>query len=1821
MSYKDKLQRTNKINNTNVVSNSADNNNLHQNKSPVVSGGGNNQNNLRIISRRRRWSRRILWVLAIFIVIVMILRVAIWASLPWIINKTVKGYNLQCSYEKLSFSLLTGDAELWHLTLKPQDGNDSLLYIEYVRVEVSTTTLLAHQLVVPRMEVDGMDIDIIRASDGTFPQFERFLNSSQTKNKQVVASNKSKSEKAVQKEINLTPPLKLDAMRFQHVQVNFTDQSISPVQQSRLDMNIRLSDFSSKKRNTRFQISLSCPPILDQVVLEGTGSCLGMDLLANIKLAINGLHPQMVKKYLADLGISPNSENITVSCSGRVRTEGRERLINPDLVTKQQKKSQPFLRILKVMMDMSNITIAADNTESFFLKTFTVDANIIQTNDVQIAKVAMSGGRAHLWKDADNIFYTAGLKFINKTDSVKSQNQRNENTINVSKEQGQVIATNSNAQTFNWSINDLNLEDLQLIFHDKSVLPNTELAVVLKSLDVEHINSKEIPTMKIQSELAAPGVIQNVRLEGAADISSPQKQIALRLSSEGIRPDKLAPYMKKAGLESLYKNGRFACDVNAAITPLSNGILTGSVSIKNILLQDSNELFGLKSIDIDRISFDPNTKNTRIENVDISGQRLLIGRDENGCLNIFGLRIVNTQNQSTGNQNLAAQAPVSMTAENSGNTTKSIPRIQVGRFSWHGNKLTISDRAITPTASISIPDFGFQLEDIDLNFGDGQTSATKLVGWLQAPGIIEQTVFSGSLMTKQTGVSIKLDINGSTLSAKEIAPYMQALGIESTFTNGDLRASVDTNIDWSENIPNCSVNVHDVALWNQDVNMVALKSMVIDKLRVQDGNLVIDKVELNNPYIAIVREQSGNMNLAGIRILNKQPDNAKSAQNPKPQQATKPSSQAAVKVSDIRIDKAQLLWSDNVVTPAISKLLKTDVNITGFSIGQDANPSKVDINVEIPDVIKKASIFGAVQLQAAQQATDLKFDISGLKTEKLNSYFSGNMKPHLEDATLKGEIKADVGRHQAGGYKINFEMDNLDYRDNTKQDALLKFDSAKLILDRLDPNANIIAVKELSIEGFETTGEKTNPDIFSILGLNLISEGSKSKETITNKDATVPNKPTVKNNSKQAGKLPLISLETLNLQLKKFTFTDQTKSIAEPVVLSDFQIRNTQPIKLFVGESDVNSIVAIDIKGKVLPLVESMALRTEVSPFSSKPAFHAELDLGQINTSRLTSFIPDLAGVIDTNNISNLQFSGKTDLTLLLDRRDILNFDAAKPFGLELLVKNIQLVDTPKKTVLAGFDELNVNIPKIDLTRQNIRIKEIGLVKPRGSISMENDGLHFLGLTLKTSTKKTASDVNNVKTENPPVTKESGTGKMENKSADANKPEIMIDQLLVSGIDFTFADTTVKPAMYIPIKGLDVEFRCFTTNPTEKTSPMRFNVMITSGEVPLHKKGASQSLDSNNINSPATQQRLLFQEISASGNLSLYPKPDGWVKAGISGMELVNFKGTAEQAGLVLNNGVLDASVDLRFQKTGNISTRSQFVFTDLSLTEPPDGFLKKLLSLPTSLDTVIFILQDSSGAIRIPVSFKLDEKGISGGQIAGAAIGATAAIIANAVANSPLRVAGTVTDILGIDKKEPNGLETYVLKYAPGVTTLSAEQLLKIEELIKNLKKDKQVAVTVRHELGGRDITYAGSLVNPSNSETAELIAKLQAQKADLYMQRDALASEAKAAYAAGIANRPTEKMQSLQEIERKIGLIERSLDDLLDRLRPGSEHVATRRSRDASIAIGKARLKAIADFLSTKDIPDKQNRITYIAPRFNDAQGDNGGVITIQIQIRKAS
>ena len=429
--------------------------------------------------RRPRWLRRLLWVCAIVIAVVVVLRIVLWLSLPWILNKTMAQCGLEARYERLHLSLLTGDAELWHLVLVPTDANTPLTDVEYCRAEISLTTLLTQRLVVPRIEIDGMDVSMTRAQDGSFPQLRTLLavlrkrsDGAQDADTEAVPVSESPGE------IDLMPPLKIDALRVQHVQVHFRDESVAPVFETRLDLNVALSDLRSDKRKTRFQVILSSPPVLDQLLVEGIGSTDGRDLLADVKVALQGLHLAAVDEYLANLGVIPDAKNIGYTCDVSVRVQGIRAMEPKDVEPLVEQPLAPgelaALRSppkLQVHLESKNATMTIDGMEHFSLEDAVVDANLSESGAVHVRKIQVHKGAFHAWRRSTGVLSVGGLQFVSRPQQRPTVKKNAAEVADSGDRESQNVSRSTGESSVPWSLDGVEVHDVRLVLHDESVSP------------------------------------------------------------------------------------------------------------------------------------------------------------------------------------------------------------------------------------------------------------------------------------------------------------------------------------------------------------------------------------------------------------------------------------------------------------------------------------------------------------------------------------------------------------------------------------------------------------------------------------------------------------------------------------------------------------------------------------------------------------------------------------------------------------------------------------------------------------------------------------------------------------------------------------------------------------------------------------------------------------------------------------------------------------------------------------------------------------------------------------------------------------------------------------------------------------------------------------------------------------------------------------------------------------------------------------------------------------------------------------------------------
>src|SRR5690606_2136212 len=91
--------------------------------------------------KRRTWKQRLKITAIVVIVAAIVIRLALNLLLPTVVRKVANAYDLDCTYDRMSLGLLSGNAHIWNLELRPRGGGDSIIHADYIQGSISTANL------------------------------------------------------------------------------------------------------------------------------------------------------------------------------------------------------------------------------------------------------------------------------------------------------------------------------------------------------------------------------------------------------------------------------------------------------------------------------------------------------------------------------------------------------------------------------------------------------------------------------------------------------------------------------------------------------------------------------------------------------------------------------------------------------------------------------------------------------------------------------------------------------------------------------------------------------------------------------------------------------------------------------------------------------------------------------------------------------------------------------------------------------------------------------------------------------------------------------------------------------------------------------------------------------------------------------------------------------------------------------------------------------------------------------------------------------------------------------------------------------------------------------------------------------------------------------------------------------------------------------------------------------------------------------------------------------------------------------------------------
>lgn len=1726
------------------------------------------------VRKPRRWLFRLTVILLVLLCLVLGLRLALAQSMPWLLNRTLDQFELEGTYEKLHLSLLTGEMELWHLQINGTDPNDSLVHLEYCRADVSIRSLLCKRLIIPRLDVDGLSVDLLRDTEGQWQGWSSLIDrlSHQT-------PQSTETSEPAPRDLQLEPPLELDAVRLQHTLIHIKDPSQTPPVDMQVQLNLRVSDLGSRRRPLKYTLGLTARPGMDFCVIEGEGTTKADRLQTHFNAAIRGLHSQPLTPYLKAIGLNSTSDNLEANLQGHLWLS---------LLEQDPNTAAPGIH---AGLQLDQLRLAADQQVGLSLQDFNITIKQPQAQQVILEQAMLGSGTLNLHRTPDGKVRCLGL-------AAQPSHSMAPTTAS---------APQSTPSSLAWSVETIDVNNLTLALYDHSLSPTSSQQVTLQQLHIDPNTSNPSAPSSFQARIEAPGLIDHIETLGQIQLESTQLMAQLVTTAQGVTLKNLRPYLVPLGWEPTLNNGRFTASLTAQLASQADSTQRLDLAVTEVSLTDDTNLYHLDQLALTGLELAPGT--ITLDQLERTGERIIVSRSPEG-LELLGLRYHPDIKTFDPNQWLATtlekqDSTTPSPAEPSNVPTQSeskLQRVEIKRITAHDQQIIFLEQIPDSNEVQRLAgDINFSLDSLIVDFN----SLTPWIrpghcqGTVAIPGLIDNVTLAGTLGMQQHKLNADLAVEGKGIHGAALGRYTSLLGVIPTIKQGHFTGQLQGRIWPTSEALGLELDLEDVVWADANQPLLGLTEVHIQELQVGRHGLRVQAIDINEPMVHLRRDPNGLLAVAGLGLI-------PSESQPSPPSASSPQGSGTLHIDEFHVQDARIVWQDEAVQPSVELHAQVNALCKSLAWEPNAEPGSFRVTGQIPQVLESLTLSGTTQLSPTQQRVTLEVKAEGLQSSSVQAYFAQHSHPEWSQGQIQANMQAELQEQTDGSKQIQAAITDVIIQDVNQ--TWLTLPEAKVEISRFDPEQMQITVDQVHLDGVTAQLQRLPEAQLALLGwhLNPAPPAPPAPEpNVTDTVTSLNTPPVVPVIPSETPQSPRLLLKNLDLGIARISWQDLTLPDAEPLVLQNLHLANDRTVLFSDKLADANNPMILTLTGALSPIVESFECRAQCLPFASQQQADLTITLEGIQGAGLNRVLPQLKDTLDGGSLKQGRFFAQASLTTAMSRREFLDFDLSRPFALNLETRNLRLTEAGASTPLLGFDELHVEAPQIDLVQNRYHISRIEWTGPQARLHQTAEGLEVAGLTLKSDAQPEPASTTDVNQPAPTTLK---------KTSDL--PDVAIDEILVSGLDLRYLDDTIEPQVLLPLNNFDFEWKGLCTRALTEAVPMQFNALLSSDTIPIAVDRAP-SPDDPNVTIPVYEDLPLLQEVTATGRLTLGDKPQGWIKAGVNGLDLRAFRGLTQQSGVSIGNGILDANLDLRLKPNGKAPTSLGLVLTDLSLSESPDANLSKRLNLSAPLDVVLFAIKDPDGALRLKPRFELDRHGLSQKQISNAIFGAVGTLVTKAFVTSPLKPATAVGGLLGIGQQEDLQFDPVTLVYEPGTLVLNPEGHQQLEEMLQKLNQHKRLSLTIRHNLGTADLTTAQRLANPSLPDRKRLIQELQQRRQTLLVERKQLLDQAEVAYGLDSPQRSQAVTEELIHLHERLGLIDQSLDNLLETLRPGSEIAEKRRTRQGAIALGQGRLLHLEQWFAEAGIPiaGKSKRINTVPARFEKAPETELGTVTFTL------
>ena len=1393
-------------------------------------------------SRARKWRKRLTRITIFLVVLAFVMRAVVQVVFPPVLRKVAKAYGLNATYDRLELYLVGGDVGLWGLRFTPIAGGEPVLATAYCRASISELGLFRGRLDVNRVEAEDTDLVIERTADGRIPLIEQFIGEPSAPASQTPQTTKAQP-------LSFDSPLTIDVARLQSATAHFRDLSISPHADVSLNLDALITNAGSPSKRAKFEIAIHSPQALAAMYVTGSGQSHDNILDAELSLRMYGLNLMPATAYLAPFGVVPISGDLTAHADGKFQAR---------LTGGPGSTTQPSAPLnLSATLDLTGLTLLTESREAAGVDHVLIDASSLSPDLIQIRQILIDGVRATASRSTQGRVRFAGIELVGAASSPPPPQPR--------------------TAPRHWPVIDLKqllVQNTNFSFADSSMDRPVALGLQVQQLSMMNLctdpaQNNSPATLSLSA--TAPGIAKTITVEGTATPDKSGRSLAMSVNVSGINPEAADPYLEAARLSRKFNDGKFTCKVNGRIEPKSDGSLTGSLKISDSALADGNrQLLSMPLIEFQNATIDSAASSLRVDAISFTGPILAAHTESNGAIDVLGLQY----DPATTIPIPKSQPTITPTTKPAAGHPISLPSIAIGKFTWRGANLRLD----STSSNLSVEDVRFDGNNLIFDPTGQNTTPGSVRMSLKSPGVVEDFSIDGKLAAGAGSIAFDLQGQSTGISAQKLRSLLNAINIDPDLKAGTLGFTARGKVTQTDGRLSADLNLGNTSFTDGDINWLSMDNLAVANASFDGTTLQVDSIQIDKPAAQVMRDENGVIALAGMKLLPPKagPSALTTIPTTQPQTKLDLSLPIIAKIKSFEMHDAAVHLIDADVLPRAD--LTTNVSVWALDLlaGADGAPSKFTLALSSPGAIDSLTVHGDMKLAPARQEISLTAMGNGLSCKTLEPYFPPNIRSHIKDGQFTAKLSASLEPNPQGGSRAQLSVTDVALREKMSGPPVASIGALRIGVDQLDLAQQRVAISEIALE-HATLAVRQDDAGLALLGLTISPTPVRPIKTAP----PVP-KPVVAAGASNVAALvaqanergPLITVDKLALGADQISFT--APALARPLTLTNLSLTNAAKIELLGDEPTQRPPVSLQFRATLQDLVDSIALDGRFAPYSTDPSANLVCNITGIHGNAITSLVPELKDTLDGPDLTDGRFTASVDTHVAFTRRGPIGIDLSRDITSTFEVKNIELSQSNKP--LAGLEDIRGEGIRFSPATGSLTVKSLDITKPSATVVRDTQGIHALGLTLHPppTTRPAIASTAPVEKRQSPVAIAQTQPAPSPTNASA---EYRIDRLTVSGADFVIEDRVGTPTTLLPIKDLDVEVKGLSSLAlTEPNKPIRFSALVGAGKVPLPPKQPKPGVE--------TEDRDLFAEATVAGNLTLVPKPQGFVKASLSGLEL-----------------------------------------------------------------------------------------------------------------------------------------------------------------------------------------------------------------------------------------------------------------------------------------------------------------------------------------------